>query len=68
MKKRSGQDAKPQPEARTFVRDMHAYFAEKGGIKKDGAAGTLHMLKQHYVGKLRITDIREMFRQMKDQV
>ncbi len=57
----------PAAVARNFVRDMRAFFAEKDTIKKDGiAAGTLHMLKQHYTGKLRMTDVREMFRQMRD--
>jgi len=58
----------PPAVARNFVRDMRAFFAEKNSIKKDGiAAGTLHMLKQHYNGKLRITDVREMFIAMKYQ-
>ena len=30
------------------------------------ANGQLWLLKQHLKGKLRITDVREMFRQMKD--
>jgi hypothetical protein len=59
----------PLAVARNFVRDMRAFFVEKDGIKKDGiAAGTLHMLKQHYNGKLRLTEVREMFVQMKDQL
>ena len=59
----------PPAIARNFVRDMRAFFAETNTIKKDGiAAGTLHMLKQHYPGKLRITDVREMFRQMKEEL
>ena len=41
---------------------MRAYFAD--GI----AAGTLHRLREHYLGKLRITDVKEMFRAMRDEV
>jgi len=38
-------------------------------IKADGiAAMQLHALKQHYGGKLRLTDVKEMFVQMRDQV
>ena len=36
-------------------------------IKADEiAAQTLHSLKQHYTGKLRLTDVKEIFVQMKD--
>jgi hypothetical protein len=31
------------------------------------AAGQLQALKQHYTGKLRLFDVKEMFLQMKDQ-
>jgi hypothetical protein len=58
----------PPAVARNFVRDMRAFFAEKDTVKKDGiAAGTLHMLREHYPGKLRISDVRAMFMQMKDE-
>jgi hypothetical protein len=57
----------PPEVAKAFVRDMHAFFAEKNGVKADGiAAGTLHMLKEHYPGKLRLTDVKAMFLQMRD--
>jgi hypothetical protein len=59
----------PPAVARNFVRDMRAFFAGKDGIKKDGiAAGTLHMLKHPYPGKLRLTDAREMFVQMRNEL
>ena len=48
---------------------MRAFFVEKNTIKADGiAARQLHALKQHYSGKLRLTDVKEMFLQMRDQV
>jgi hypothetical protein len=44
---------------------MQACFAEKNRIKADEiAARQLHALRQHYAGKLRLTDVIEI--QMKD--
>jgi hypothetical protein len=55
----------PPAVARNFVRDMQACFAEKNRIKADEiAARQLHALRQHYAGKLRLTDVIEI--QMKD--
>jgi hypothetical protein len=49
--------------------DTPPFFAEKDGIKKDEiAAGTLHTLRHHYNGELRLTDVSEMFVQMRDHV
>jgi hypothetical protein len=46
-----------------------ALLAEKNTIKADGiAARQLHALRQHYSGKLKLTDVKEMFLQMRDQV
>jgi hypothetical protein len=37
--------------------------------KRDGiAARQLHALRQHYTGKLRLSDVKEIFLQMKDYV
>jgi hypothetical protein len=36
-------------------------------IKADAIAAQLHALKQHYKGKLKLTDVKEMFLQMRDQ-
>jgi len=49
---------------------VRAFFAAgHDTIKKDEiAARQLWLLKQHWNGKLRITDVREMFLQMRDQV
>lgn len=60
----------PPEVAKAFIRDMRAFFAAGGtGVKADGiAAMQLHALKERYNGKLRITDVKEMFVQMKDQV
>jgi hypothetical protein len=59
----------PPEVARDFVRDMRAFFAAGGtGAKADGiAAMQLHALKQHYSGKLKLADVKEMFMQMRDQ-
>jgi hypothetical protein len=57
----------PPAVGRAFVRDMRAFLAEKNPIKRDEiAARQLWALKQHYHGKLRITDVHEMFLQMRD--
>jgi hypothetical protein len=48
---------------------MKAYFAAKDSLKKDEiAAKQLWLLKQLLDGKLRITDVREMFHQMRGHV
>jgi len=49
---------------------MRAFFAcGHDPIKADGiAAMQLHALKQHYNGKLRLTDIKAMFAEMRDHV
>lgn len=58
----------PPAVARAFVLDMCAFFAEPNAIRRDEiAARQLHPLKQHYKGKLRLTDVKEMFLQMRDQ-
>ena len=58
----------PPEVARLFVRDMRAFFAEKDKIKADEIAGhQLYTLKQYYPGKLRLSDVKEMFLQMRDE-
>ncbi len=61
-------DIEIQPEvAERFVEDMRAFFDEKNTIKADGiAARQLHALRHYYSGKLRLTDVKEMFLQMRD--
>jgi hypothetical protein len=58
--------------ARSFVADMHAFFAEPNATKRDEiAARQLHALREHQGPrdkKLRLTDVHEMFLAMKDQV
>ena len=59
----------PPTVARRFVEDMRAFHAEPNAIKRDEiAARQLHTLKQHYRGKLRLFDVKEMFEQLRDQV
>ena len=55
--------------ARAFVKDMRASFAEENAIKRDEiAARQLFALKQHYTGKLRLFDVKEIFLQMQDHL
>jgi hypothetical protein len=58
----------PPEVAKALVRDMRAFFgAGHNTIKADGiAANQLHALRQHYNGKLRLTDVKAMFLEMKD--
>ena len=59
----------PTAVAKAFIKDMRAFFAAGGtGVKADGiAAHQLHVLKEHYSGKLKLTDVREMFLRMRGQ-
>jgi hypothetical protein len=60
----------PPEVAQRFVEDMHAYFAEKNGIKRDEIAGRqMHVLREYQAPRekpVRIPDIMEMFRQMRE--
>jgi hypothetical protein len=59
----------PPAVARRFVEDMRAFFAAPNSLKQDEiAARQLHALRLHYNGKLKLTDVREMFLPMRDQV
>ncbi len=61
--------AMPKPEvAKAFAKNMRAFHAAGGtGVKADGiAARQLHALREHYGGKLRLSDVKEMFVVMKD--
>jgi hypothetical protein len=55
--------------ARTFVKHMRAYFAEKNAIKRDQIAGHAAFLLEPYQSprerRLRLPDVYEMFEQMK---
>ena len=55
---------------RAFVRDMHAFFAEKASIKRDAiAARQMSALRQYQQPRekpVRIPDVKEMFLQMRD--
>jgi len=49
------------------IDDTRAFHAEPNAVKRDEiAARQLHALKQHYVGKLWLSDVKEMFEQMRD--
>jgi hypothetical protein len=61
----------PPPEvARGFFKDLRAFLAEKDAIKADAiAARQLHALRQYQrprEKKLRLSDVKAMFLQMKD--
>jgi hypothetical protein len=46
---------------------MRAFHADPNAIKQDEiAARQLHALKQHCRGKLRLSDVKEMFERMRD--
>jgi hypothetical protein len=61
----------PPDVARAFVEDMRAFFAEKSTIKADEIAIRQLLVLNEYLGRrerpLRVTDIKEMFRQMRDR-
>jgi hypothetical protein len=58
----------PPAVARRFVDDTRAFHAEPNPIKqREIAARQLHALKQHYTGRPRLTDVKEMFEQMQDR-
>jgi hypothetical protein len=61
----------PPAVARAFVEDMQAYFAKENRYKQDEiAVRQLHALKQYQGPRekpLRLSDVKAMFRQMKDQ-
>jgi hypothetical protein len=59
----------PPEAAQAFVRDMKAFFKASGHRADEIAAEAGWCLKQHlpHGTKLRITDVKELFLQMKDQ-
>ncbi|MGA2057947.1 MAG: hypothetical protein ABSG88_21905 [Bradyrhizobium sp.] len=60
----------PAAVAHAFVNDMRAFFAEPNQLKRDQiAVRQLHALKEHQGPrdkKLRLSDVKEMFTQMKE--
>jgi len=61
----------PPEAAKAFVRDMKAFFNANGPLMQDEiAAKQVWLLKQHLPSgtKLRTSDVKELFLQMKDQV
>ena len=57
--------------AKAFVHDMRAYYAEKGAIRRDEIAIRQLTILNEYLGRrerpLQVTDIKEMFEQLKDR-
>jgi hypothetical protein len=62
----------PPDVARAFTEDMRAYFAEENQIKRDGIAVLqLRALREHQgprEKKLRLSDVKAMFVEMKGVV
>jgi hypothetical protein len=59
----------PPQVAKAFVKDMQAYFKAKNQLKQDEiAARQCWVLQQHVPrgSKLRLSDVKEMFLQMRD--
>jgi hypothetical protein len=60
----------PPAVARRFLEDMRAFFADESQIKRDEIAGRQMSVLRQYQGPrekpVRIPDIMEMFRQMRD--
>ncbi|KJC56622.1 hypothetical protein UP10_33645 [Bradyrhizobium sp. LTSPM299] len=59
----------PPEDARQFVADMQAYHAEYDTNRRDEiAAGARHMLLGHMPSgtKLRVTEVKELFEQLRD--
>jgi hypothetical protein len=60
----------PPAIARRFFKDLRAFFAEKNIIKADGIAARQLQVLREYQGprekKLKLTDVKEMFLQMRD--
>jgi hypothetical protein len=61
----------PPAVARAFVDDMRAFFAEDNPIRRDGiAVRQLRALREHQgprEKKLRLSDVKAMFSQMRNQ-
>lgn len=59
----------PPGAGRAFVEDMRAFFDADTELKRDEiAARQLHILRQHYTGKLRLMDVKQMFFQMRREL
>jgi hypothetical protein len=58
----------PPGVGRRLIADMHAFYAEPDKNKADEiASGILHMLREHYREKLRMSDIKDLFEAMRDE-
>jgi hypothetical protein len=61
----------PPEVAKTFVRDMRAFHAEKSPIKRDGIAMRQLVILNEYLGRrerpLRVIDVKEMFEELRDR-
>jgi len=59
----------PPGAGRAFVEDMRAFFAAKSELQRDEiAARQLHILRQHYTGKLRLMDVKQMFFRLRKEL
>jgi hypothetical protein len=62
----------PPAAARSFMEDMHTFYAEPNPIKRDEIAGRQMSALRQYQGPrekpVRIPDVKDMFRQMMDEL
>lgn len=59
----------PPAVARSFVKDMRAYFAEKDGSKREAiVVQQAWSLNQHLATKIKTHEVKAMFFQMRDEV
>ena len=57
----------PPKVAQAFVKDLRAFSAAPNTLEQDEiAVRQLHALKQHHRGELRLSDVKQMFLQMRD--
>jgi hypothetical protein len=56
----------PPSVAKAFVKDMRIFLATQNTLKQDEiAVRQLHALKQHHRGELRLSDVKQMFLEMR---
>ena len=62
----------PPAVARNFMADLRAFYAEPNSIKKDEIAARQLRALRDYQGprerKLRLSDVKDMFEQMRDHM
>jgi hypothetical protein len=58
----------PPEVAQRFYDYMRTFHAKSNPIKADRIAGDAeHMLREHYRGRLRLPDVKRMFKEMREE-